>query len=238
MNCVRDYYAHYNAMQLADSSGELLRIRRMLHENKLGCSAIDCHGLFGRSSCEYNYTCEYLEAGMRIALELGAPLVVTSIPKGPTPYSIMARTMKTLCQKAADLNLGLAIEAEYDFAVGPNELEMFLNDVAAQNLYVNFDPSHFARCGWKIPRAVEKFRDRIAHVHLKEYLPDVPHGTRYSGIQGSPCSQMLDELGRLDYDGIASAETLVELDDVSSDSASIIMNGIRSWETRKEMVNA
>ena len=238
LNCVRDYYAHCNALQLADSKEELDRLRNLLNENHLCCSAVDCHGLFGRNREEFEYTQEYLEAGFRIAANLGAPTVVTSIPGGSAERPAMVAATKALCRKAAARNLELAIEAEYDFAVGPNTLERFLDAVDAPNLKVNFDPSHFVRSGWEVEKAVQTFFCRITHVHLKEYLPDRPHATRYTGTPGSPCTRMLDELFRLGYSGVASAETLAELDEGPENPAAVIMNGIRTWEHAKEKIYA
>lgn len=239
LNCVRDYYAHCNAFQLADSPDELARLIELLKEHRLSCSAVDCHGLFGRNPAEFDYTCDYLRAGFHIAEALSCPVVVTSIPRGPAPWKLMVKTAAELCRRAANAGLTLAIEAEYDFTVGtPDELARFLDEVDQPNLKVNFDPSHFARAGYDVAETVCRFFSQIAHVHLKEYLPELPHATRYTGAGGSPCSRMLDELERLGYDGVASAETLVELERETDNPAATIMTGIRRWEKRKEAVLA
>lgn len=230
LNCVRDYYAHCNALQLADSPEELDNINNLLRGNNLKCSAVDCHGLFGRNKAEVFYTLEYLNAGFRIARYLGAPAVITSIPGGGADFPDMITMTRELCRKAAAENLNLNIEAEYGFAVGPGNLKEFLDAVGAENLKVNFDPSHFVRSGRKVEEAIQNFFDRISHVHLKEYLPEIQHGTRYTGAPGTPCSRMLDELLHLGYNGVVSAETSVELDeDKSENPAESIMSGINKW---------
>ena len=239
LNCVRDYYAHWNAFQLADSPDELARLNGLLAECRLGCSAVDCHGLFGRNLEEFNYTCDYLIAGFRIAQTLKSPVVITSIPRGPAPWELMVRTTAELCRKAEDAGLTLAIEAEYDFTVGtPEELTNFLDAVDRPNLKVNFDPSHFARAGFDVPAMVRRFFEKIVHVHLKEFLPHQPCITRYTGVEASPCSRMLDELEFLGYNGVASAETLVDLGKETENPAAEIMKGIKTWETRKAQASA
>ena len=62
--------------------------------------------------------------------------------------------------------------------------------------------------------------------------------TRYTGVEASPCSQMLDELEFLGYNGVASAETLVDLGRETENPAAEIMKGIKTWETRKAQASA
>ena len=233
LNCVRDYFSHFNPLQLADSPETLRRIRDVLAESGLRCSAVDCHGLFARQPEGFAYSCDALRAGFEIASALGSPVVATSIPGGGAPWEKMVSECAGLCREAADRGLTVAVEAEYHFAVGtPDELERFLACVDSPNLAVNFDPSHFVRAGYDIAETLRRFDGRIAHVHLKEYLPASAHPTRFTGEEGSPASQMLDELRRLGYSGVASAETLAELDVDGEAAASEIMAGIRRWEQR------
>lgn len=230
LNCVRDYFAHCNAMQLADSPGDLARLKQLLDENNLKCSAVDCHGLFGRSAEEVLYSQRYLEAGMEVAVKLGSPLVITSIPGGAVTRPEMITAVRELCGKAEKLGLEIAVEAEYAFAVDPDTLESFLDEVNAPNLKVNFDPNHFARANWEVEDAVRKFFPRISHVHLKEHLPETPYPTRFTGTVGSPAYRMLDELVKLGFNGVISAETLAELDELPEDPAAVIMEGIKKYQ--------
>ncbi|MBR7127350.1 MAG: sugar phosphate isomerase/epimerase [Lentisphaeria bacterium] len=238
LNCVKNYFAHYNALQLANSPREIEFIQEILQTNNLGCSAVDCHGFYGRSEAEFEYTSDYLLAGLEVTEKLGSKFMVTSIPACDIiPWEKMVKRMSEICRKAQDKNLEIVIEAEYNFPVGtPDSLEKFLSDVNEPNLKVNFDPSHFVRANFDVKEVIRRFFHVISHVHVKEYLPEKIHPTWYEGELNSPCSQMLDELYRFDYQGVASAETLVEMAYRGNEAPEIIMNGLKKWQKSKGIV--
>ncbi len=237
LNCVSEYFAHYNAMQLADSPETLAYLKGLFDKYQMQCSAVDCHGLFGRSMTEFQYRCDYLLAGFKVAEALNCPIVATSIPGGSAPWEVLVEKTAELCRIAADRNLEIAVEAEYGFVVAnPDDLERFIADVDAPNLKVNFDPSHFARANYNIAESVRRLFPKIAHVHLKEYLPEKSYPTRFEGTTGGPAWQMLDALFELDYQGVVSAETVAELDYHSYDVPDIIMNGIEKWQKNKGFI--
>ena len=73
LNCVKDYFCHFNALQLADSPDLLLRLAAALERYRLKVSAVDCHGLVSSSADAMAYAEDYILAGFKIAHALNCP---------------------------------------------------------------------------------------------------------------------------------------------------------------------
>ncbi|MBO5689973.1 MAG: sugar phosphate isomerase/epimerase [Lentisphaeria bacterium] len=234
LNCVRGYYAHANAMQLADDPAGLTHVSGLFQKYGLQCSAVDCHGLFGNTPDEFRYNLDYVRAGLKVAASLRAPMLITSFPKSETPWERLVVATRELCCEAADLGLRVAVEAEYGYPVGtPEEVDRLFEEVDHPALGINFDPSHFSRLGLKSADLLRHFGGRVIHVHAKEYLPETPFPTRYTGRLDSPGGEMLTALAELGYTGVASAETLAYPEADPSEAMQEIMRGLQNWESRQ-----
>lgn len=236
LNCVRGYYPHANAMQLADDPAGLESIGMLLQKYGLQCSAVDCHGLFGNTPAEFQYNLDYIRAGLTVAQFLQAPMLITSFPKSSTPWRELVNAAKLLCREGADRGLRVAVEAEFGYPVGtPEEVEQLLEETDHPALGINFDPSHFCRLELEPADLLRRFGEKVIHVHAKEYLPESPYPTRYTGVEKSPCSRMLSALAEQGYNGVVSAETLADPEADPSGSMREIMQGFHIWSKREEM---
>lgn len=233
LNCVRGYYAHANAMQLADDPAGLEHIAGLLQKYNLRCSSVDCHGLFGNTPDELQYNFDYVRAGLDVAHALQAPILITSFPKSAASWEELVNATGSLCRDAAERGMKIAVEAEFGYPVGtPEEVDKLFEDVAHPALGINYDPSHFSRLGLKSADLLRHFGDRVIHVHAKEYLPEKPFPTRYEGALSSPCGEMLTALAELQFSGVVSAETLADPEADPSEAMRQIMQGLRNWESR------
>ena len=233
LNCVRGYYAHANAMQLADDPAGLEHIAGLLQKYNLRCSSVDCHGLFGNTPDELQYNFDYVRAGLDVAHALQAPILITSFPKSAASWEELVNATGSLCRDAAERGLKIAVEAEFGYPVGtPEEVDKLFEDVAHPALGINYDPSHFSRLGQKSADLLRHFGDRVIHVHAKEYLPEKLFPTRYEGALSSPCGEMLTALAELQFSGVVSAETLADPEADPSEAMRQIMQGLRNWESR------
>ena len=233
LNCVRGYYAHANAMQLADDPAGLKHIAGLLQKYNLRCSSVDCHGLFGNTPDELQYNFDYVRAGLDVAHALQAPILITSFPKSTASWEELVNATGSLCQDAAERGMKIAVEAEFGYPVGtPEEVDKLFEDTAHPALGINYDPSHFSRLGLKSADLLRHFGDRVIHVHAKEYLPEKPFPTRYEGALSSPCGEMLTALAELRFAGVVSAETLADPEADPSEAMRQIMQGLRNWESR------
>ena len=231
LNCVRGYYAHANAMQLADDPAWLEHIAGLLKKYGLQCSSVDCHGLCGNTLEEFQYNFEYVRAGLQVAHALQAPILITSFPKSAASWEDLVNATRNLCREAAENGMKVAVEAEFGYPVGtPEEVDKLFEDVDHPALGINYDPSHYSRLGLKSADLLRRFGDRVIHVHAKEYLPENKFPTRYTGDLTSPCGEMLSALAELQYSGVASAETLAYPEADPSESMRQIMQGLRNWE--------
>ena len=233
LNCVRGYYAHANAMQLADDPAGLKHIAGLLQKYNLRCSSVDCHGLFGNTPDELQYNFDYVRAGLDVAHALQAPILITSFPKSAASWEELVNATGSLCRDAAERGMKIAVEAEFGYPVGtPEEVDKLFEDTAHPALGINYDPSHFSRLGLKSADLLRHFGDRVIHVHAKEYLPEKPFPTRYEGALSSPCGEMLTALADLQFAGVVSAETLADPEADPSEAMRQIMQGLRNWESR------
>ena len=235
LNLVRGYYAHANAMQLADDPAWMEHIAGLLQKYGLQCSSVDCHGLFGNTPEEFQYNFDYVRAGMKAAAFLNAPILITSFPRSETPWEKLVSATRELCLEAADCGMRVAVEAEFGYPVGtPEEVDRLFDEVAHPALGINYDPSHYSRLGLKSADLLRRFGDRVIHVHAKEYLPEKPFPTRYEGDLTSPCGEMLSALAELQFEGVVSAETLAYPEADPSEAMRQIMQGLKLWESRKK----
>lgn len=236
LNLVRGYYAHANAMQLADDPAGLEHIAGLLQKYGLQCSSVDCHGLCGNTADEFQYNFDYVRAGLQVARALNAPILITSFPKSAAAWEDLMNATRSLCREAAEQGMKIAVEAEYGYPVGtPDEVERMFDDVAHPALGINYDPTHYSRLGLKSADLLRRFGDRVIHVHAKEYLPEKPFPTRYEGALTSPCGEMLTVLAEMQFAGVVSAETLADPEADPSEAMRQIMQGLKNWETLQKV---
>lgn len=226
LNCVIGYYAHFNPIQLADDAFLLQHVKQALADNKLACSAVDCHGLAQGAKTRLPYTARCVEAGIDIARELNAPCVITSFPNGEATWEERVDVTRKLAQKAAEHNIKLAIEAEAGFVINNTTTMLkFIHDVGDNLITVNFDPYHYVIAGEDPVEAMCLLKEHIAHIHLKDVIDGKP--APYLGTPNSPADRVLQELKVWNFQNVVSAETQAEICDQPEILARKILKGIK-----------
>ena len=158
----------------------------------------------------------------KLASELGMKQIGTHVGfvphKGQPGYETMLSRVREIAQMFAQHKLELLMETGQEPA---GELLQFLNDLAAPNVHINFDPANMILYGAGDPiEAIGILGPHIHHVHVKDAIPsskpgvewgeEVPFGT---GKVGS--TAFLQALKKVGYTGPLAIEREAGSDRVS-----------------------
>lgn len=119
----------------------------------------------------------FVAGALELAADLGADIVhiYSGTSASPTDdarcWQVFVESLSVLLQTANQFGVRLAVEAVAfpRFLVwNLNTLLQLLDRIGRDDLYVNFDPSHFLIAGDSVSAAFEKLSDRIVHVHAKD----------------------------------------------------------------------
>lgn len=117
------------------------------------------------------------------ARSIGVEQVTTHvgfIPRSDDPsYGTMLARVREVAERYASLNLTLGMETGQETA---SELLQFINDLASENVFINFDPANMLLYGAGDPiDAIGTLGRHIGHVHIKDAVlsnqPGVVWGT-------------------------------------------------------------
>lgn len=153
-----------------------------------------------------------LAAG-KLMRELGVKLLtmhVGFVPQSSHPqYQVMLTRIQDLAAHLGDMGLAMTMETGQENAP---ELLQFINDLAARNVHVNFDPANMVLYGAGDPiEAIRILGRHIRHVHVKDatcsaqpgvvWGEEVPFGT---GVVGP--KRLLTALAGVGYTGPLAIE--------------------------------
>ena len=156
-------------------------------------------GGFGDNDPELNLRIEKTIKALRMAVEIGSPIVTTHI--GPIPESAddpsYGRFVKSVVRvmKDAEKSGGIfAIETGQETA---GCLKRFIEDVGSKNLKVNYDPANMLKHG--VVEGVEVLAPYIVHTHAKDKHPVT--GKPTVGQGDVPWKEYIAALKKIGYDG-------------------------------------
>ncbi|HEX2971918.1 MAG TPA: sugar phosphate isomerase/epimerase family protein, partial [Tepidisphaeraceae bacterium] len=153
-----------------------------------------------------------LEAA-RLARQLGVSLLSVHIgfvpPSSHAQYEMVIGRIREMAAALAELGVELLMETGQERAA---ELLKFINDLAARNVHVNFDPANMLMYGAGDPiEAIEVLGRHIRHVHVKDAVlskqpgviwgEEVPFGTGQVGA-----ARFLAALKKVGYTGPLAIE--------------------------------
>ena len=156
-------------------------------------------GGFGESDGEWDARLDKTRKALRMAAEIGAPIVTTHI--GPVPEDnaspIYGRIVKALVAvlKDAERSGGiLALETGQESAP---VLRRLIEDVGSPNLKVNYDPANMLDHG--VVAGVEILAPYIVHTHAKDKHPKTGRPTVGQGAV--PWKDYIGALKQIGFDG-------------------------------------
>ena len=151
--------------------------------------------------------------GAKLAQRLGIKTITSHIgfvpPPGDASYKPMLLRIRELAGEFSRHGVDLLMETGQEPA---GELLAFLNDLAAPNVHINFDPANMILYGAGDPiEAIRLLGRHIRHVHVKDATPsarpgidwgaEVPFG---AGIVGA--SRFVHALAQIGYSGPLAIE--------------------------------
>lgn len=188
------------------TSAQRSEIRKMCEKRGLAISGFCAQlagpktlGGFGEEDPGLSGRIEKTKKALRLAAEVGSPIVTTHI--GPIPEDrkapAYARFLKTVgdVMKDAEKSGGIfALETGQESAAG---LKAFIEDVGSPNLKVNYDPANMLKHG--PVEGVSILAKYIVHTHAKDKHPET--GKPTVGQGAVPWKDYIGALKKIGYDG-------------------------------------
>ncbi len=159
-----------------------------------------------RSDAAFAQSLDYVRLGIDTADALGCTRIVFPplIPREGYDYARLAEGCRILCDHIGSRDVALALENHHDWPLSyPEDYASLFELVDDPRVGITMDTGHFTSSGVDMPAFVDRFADRIRHVHLKDHV-----GTRSVpfGEGQTPNAAVLERLRAAGYDGCASVE--------------------------------
>jgi sugar phosphate isomerase/epimerase len=205
----------------------------------LGVTALQCH--VGYSLPDWKKNVEHTKKIIDIAQYTGVDVVHTV--SGPLPsadvhrqwlkgtaeiamaqeWDNIVRAYKQICEYAKNKGVKIAIEPVFVYMVSNYETtEKLFYDIDRDDLYVNFDPSHFPYQREDVIPFIKKFSKKIVHCHVKDAIvekenpAEIEKGDAFSMGRGEQFKFAAPGKGVLDWEEILSAIKGIGYDHVLS----------------------
>ena len=212
------------AVSLEDSP---VRIRRILEKNRLKVSQIDAAfpitGPLGAT-----HAVRYVQRAIRFAKELGCPRVDTTDgarkPEGYSDEEVLAMTRQNyrqILEWADDYDITINVEPHGPYTTNPDTMARILGFFDSRRFGMNFDTGNTYIAGRDPVKFLERFRERVNHVHVKDVGAELAAAARGedTGIASSSASigkgvnalnieKCIEFLKRTGWEGVFSIETL------------------------------
>jgi sugar phosphate isomerase/epimerase len=153
-------------------------------------------------------------AMLDLAAELGAPIirVFAGPPEGTSPEAAIAGAIEALAPLAEYAqSLGLAVTLEtHDAFCDSRAVSQVLASVPGSGAGSLWDLLHPFRIGEPYAETLERLRDRLLHVHIKDGRPPAGGGSNWDlkllGEGVVPTAEILSALRAAGYDGWVAVE--------------------------------
>ena len=156
-------------------------------------------GGFGEDDAGLSARIEKTCAALRLAAEIGSPIVTTHI--GPLPedrksplYAAFLKSVGKVTQDAGKSGGIFALETGQESAA---TLKQFIEDIGSPNLKVNYDPANMLKHG--TADGVSVLAKHIVHTHAKDKHPQT--GKPTVGQGAVPWKDYLAALKKIGYSG-------------------------------------
>jgi L-ribulose-5-phosphate 3-epimerase len=151
--------------------------------------------------------------GAKLAQELGGRTITSHVgfvpPHGDPRYQAIAQRVRELAGEFSKHGVDLLMETGQEPAT---ELLQFLKDVAAPNVFINFDPANMILYGAGDPiEAIKVLGRHIRHVQVKDATPSAKPGVEWGeevpfGTGKVPVRAFLDALKQAGFAGALAIE--------------------------------
>ena len=155
------------------------QVRKLLEDLNLRVCAIGFRTRRGYDFAEdLDRRIDATKDAMKMAFELGAPVVVNAI--GRVPEGTESREWNRLLESLSDLgkhgqHIGATLAAETGTESGA-ELKRLIEALPLGSLGVNFDPGNLIVNGFSASEAVRELGQYVLHVHAKDGVRDLAQG--------------------------------------------------------------
>jgi sugar phosphate isomerase/epimerase len=183
-----------------------VKVRKACEKRGLAISAFcaqlsgpETMGGFGEQDAELEARADKMRKALRMAAEIGSPIVTAHIGKIPddaatSAYGRLLKSIVSLMKDAERSGGVLALETGQEPAP---VMRQFIEDVGSPNLKVNYDPANMLQHG--VVNGVETLAPFIVHTHAKDKHPKTGRPTVGQGAV--PWKDYLHALKQIGYNG-------------------------------------
>lgn len=170
---------HFRPHVLADLPSERRReIRQVLLEAELSLSSLSAHvSLIEAETKKRQENLEFVKGAVDLAADLGANVVhvISGIVPADTSVQQCWQWLVDGLRDCLDYANARGVRVAVEAAVFPGFLVWNLSSISKlidligrEELYVNFDPSHYLVAGDNVLDAFHRLRPRVMHMHAKD----------------------------------------------------------------------
>lgn len=182
------------------------RFRALLQKHGMELVAIYPRPIDIHSPEKLAESVEYVEVAIDRAAELGCGRIVFPPlrPREDYDYGQLAESLNELGAYIGARPVSICLENHHDWPLSTAEdYKRLFEKVAAPQIGIALDTGHFTASDVDMPRFVERFRDRIRHVHIKDHIGAESVALGRGKTDNVAVFRKLRKIG---YDGFATVE--------------------------------
>jgi len=113
----------------------------------------------------------YIQRAISTASELGVSRIVFTGSHREEPLDAAIKAYRTLVPYLQAANVTLCLENHYNNQIEfPEDYEAIFKAIDSPNVGMTVDTGHFTSSQVDIPALIDRFADRVRHVHLKDHI--------------------------------------------------------------------
>jgi len=177
----------------------------------LEVTGFQCH--VGYLTDDWQARVDHTKRMIEVASEIGVPVVHTvtgKLPEDmaiPSGFSRLEAVYRELLEFAEGSGVKVGIEPVFVYLVGNHStLKRLIELVGRDDLYINFDPSHYPYHGESPIPTVKEFGKRIVHTHMKDALIEPKFRFIPPGKGVLDFREIISALHEVGYDYVLSLE--------------------------------
>lgn len=177
----------------------------------LEITGFQCH--VGYLTDDWRERVEHTRRMIEIADEIGVPVVHTvtgKLPEDmtiPAGFSRLEAVYSELLRFSEGSGVKVAIEPVFVYLVGNHStLKRLIESVGRDDLYINFDPSHYPYHGESPIPTIKELGDRIVHAHMKDAIVEPKFRFAPPGGGVLDFREIISALSDAGYDYVLSLE--------------------------------
>ena len=188
------------------------RLRALLDAHGLALAAVYPAPVNTMTAPDYDRSMAYVRRAIDLAADVGCRRIVFTpihFPREAVDYPRIAAACLELAAHVGDRDVVICLENHHNFPLSTADdyERLFAHLGDDRRVGITVDTGHFTASGVDVPALIDRWRDRVYHVHLKDHVGarSVPFGAGRTDNAAA-----VARLRAVGYAGYASVELEVE----------------------------